>query len=128
VTSSTDKTTFLYFAYGSNMLTHRLIERTPSAKAEGIGYVEGHRLAFDKVSSDGSSKVDIEATDNQTDRVYGVLFRIDRTEEGNSVSTNPSNDSPLEASVSCRVRLRVSRNRQRNFRSTAMLRAYRPIQ
>jgi gamma-glutamylcyclotransferase len=55
--------------------------RTPSAKAEGIGCVEGHRLVFDKVSSDGSGKADIEATDKMTDRVYGVLFRIDIGEE-----------------------------------------------
>lgn len=82
MTNAADNETFLYFAYGSNMLTRRLAGRTPSAKKEGIGYVEGRRLAFDKVSSDGSGKADIEITDKQTDRVYGVLFKIARTEEG----------------------------------------------
>jgi len=68
--------TFLYFAYGSNMLTRRLAVRTPSAVAVGTAYVEGYRLTFDKVSTDGSGKCDIEATGNAADRVWGVLFRI----------------------------------------------------
>jgi len=68
--------TFLYFAYGSNMLTRRLKDRTPSADAVRTGFVEGHRLTFDKISRDGSGKADIQATGNPTDRVYGVLFSI----------------------------------------------------
>jgi hypothetical protein len=67
---------FLYFAYGSNMLTHRLRGRAPTARAIGTGFVEGHRLAFDKVSTDGSGKCNIEPTNSPADRVYGVLFRI----------------------------------------------------
>jgi gamma-glutamylcyclotransferase len=63
------------------MLTRRLVARTPSARAEGIGHVEGYRLAFDKFSKDGSGKAHIEATGNSTDRVYGVLFRIGAGEE-----------------------------------------------
>jgi gamma-glutamylcyclotransferase len=73
--------TFLYFAYGSNMLTNRLKARTPSANAIGTGAVEGHRLTFDKLSSDSSGKADIEATGDPTDRVCGVLFRIPAEEE-----------------------------------------------
>lgn len=68
--------TFLYFAYGSNMLSRRLRARIPSATARNIGYVAGRRLTFDKLSSDGSGKCDIERTSNPTDRVYGVLFEI----------------------------------------------------
>jgi gamma-glutamylcyclotransferase len=71
---------FVYFAYGSNMLTRRLRERAPSATAVGIGFVEGHRLTFDKVSADGSGKCSIESTDDPGDRVYGVLFSIDTRE------------------------------------------------
>lgn len=78
-----DKNTFVYFAYGSNMLTRRLSARTPSAKPEAIGYIEGHRLAFDKLSRDGSGKADIEATGKTTDRVFGVLFEIDFGEQRN---------------------------------------------
>jgi len=76
-------TTFQYFAYGSNMLTRRLTaaDRAPSAKLVGIGYVEGRRLTFDKVSRDGSGKCDAEATGKKTDRVYGVVFEIALTDE-----------------------------------------------
>jgi gamma-glutamylcyclotransferase len=74
--------TFLYFAYGSNMLSRRLIARTPSAVAVGTGFVEATRLVFDKVSRDGSGKADIEVSPDLEDRVYGVLFRISIDEEG----------------------------------------------
>ena len=71
--------TFTYFAYGSNMLTKRLAARTPSAVWIAVGYVERHRLVFDKVST-GSGKCDMEYTGVTTDRVYGVVFRISRAE------------------------------------------------
>jgi gamma-glutamylcyclotransferase len=76
--------TFLYFAYGSNMLTRRLTapRRAPSSVAIGTAFAEGRRLTFDKVSTDGSGKCDIEETGNPADRVYGVLFRIDSAETG----------------------------------------------
>jgi len=79
---ASDNQSFLYFAYGSNMLTRRLAARTPSAVPEGFGYIEYFRLAFDKPSRDGSGKATIEATGTATDRVYGVLFRIETGEEG----------------------------------------------
>ena len=68
--------TFAYFAYGSNMHTLRLRERTPSAVAEGVGYISGFRLAFDKISIDGSGKCNVVSTRDSNDRVYGVLFDI----------------------------------------------------
>jgi hypothetical protein len=71
---------FLYFAYGSNMLTRRLTARTPSATPQGTAFVEWYRLTFDKKSTDGSGKCDIEATGNSADRVYGVLFSISTAE------------------------------------------------
>lgn len=70
---------FLYFAYGSNMWSRRLLERTPSAVAVGTGHIESYRLTFDKVSIDGSGKCNITST-TQPNRVYGVLFRINLTE------------------------------------------------
>ena len=73
--------TFLYFAYGSNMHTRRLQQRTPSACKAGTGFVTGRRLAFHKVSHDGSGKCDIEATTSATEKVYGVLFTIARSEK-----------------------------------------------
>lgn len=77
------QTTFRYFAYGSNMLTRRLQapNRAPSAVAICIGYVEGRRFTFDKVSSDGSSKCDAEETGIRSDRVYGVVFEISLKEK-----------------------------------------------
>ena len=77
------QTSFRYFAYGSNMLTRRLkaTDRAPSATLLGIGYVEGRRLTFDKVSKDGSGKCDAESTGENTDRVYGVIFEIASTEK-----------------------------------------------
>jgi len=71
---------FVYFAYGSNMLTRRLRNRTPSAVAIEIGFIEGYHLAFDKVSSDGSGKCTIAPSNNSAERVYGVLFRINSSE------------------------------------------------
>lgn len=75
--------TFVYFAYGSNMFSRRLTtkERAPSAVPIGTGYVSNRRLTFDKVSSDGSGKCDIETTSNLGDRVYGVLLKISLAEK-----------------------------------------------
>ncbi len=75
--SGTKTGTFLYFAYGSNMLTRRLRERAASALVVGTGFVEGHRISFDKVGADGSGKCDIRASSNPADRVHGVLFSVD---------------------------------------------------
>jgi hypothetical protein len=70
-----------YFAYGSNMLTDRLRERVPSAKAVGIGALPGHALRWDKRSGwDGSGKCDAEATSHK-DVVWGVLFEFDPQEK-----------------------------------------------
>jgi hypothetical protein len=75
--------TFLYFAYGSNMLTRRLVASTPSATPVGIAYLEGYRLTFDKASRDGSGKCDIEATGDRVDRVWGALFWIATADAAN---------------------------------------------
>ena len=65
----------VYFAYGSNMLTARLRERTPSATPIGIGRLTGHVLSWDKRSrADGSGKCDAEATGHERDVIWGVLF------------------------------------------------------
>jgi gamma-glutamylcyclotransferase len=66
----------LYFAYGSNMSSRRLKERVPTARAIGIGFVEGRRLAFHKLGVDGSGKCDIPESDDPSNRVYGVLYEI----------------------------------------------------
>lgn len=78
----TEDTSFLYFAYGSNMLSRRLraTDRAPSAWPLGVGYVAGRRLTFDKVGKDGSGKCDMEAVSESHARVYGVLFRVSATD------------------------------------------------
>ena len=72
------------FAYGSNMLSSRMCapNRVPSAKPFKTGYIEGYRLTFDKASKkDGSGKCDAELTQSDKDRVYGVLYTIERSEK-----------------------------------------------
>lgn len=69
---------FLYFAYGSNMLPARLLARCPSARPLGLAHAEGHDLAFSKMSKDGSGKATlVPATERTTP---GILFEIALTE------------------------------------------------
>lgn len=68
--------TFLYFAYGSNMLTRRLRERTPSARVVGTATLAGHELRWHKVSKDGSAKCDIVRGAAPQACVHGVVFEI----------------------------------------------------
>lgn len=70
-----------YFAYGSNMLTERLRERTPSCRSLGVGQLLGRRLAFHKRSKDGSGKCNI-ATAEADNEVLGVVFELDDSELG----------------------------------------------
>lgn len=72
-------TTFLYFAYGSNMLTPRLVVRCRTAAAIGRATATGHRLAFDKRSKDGSGKATLIADPAHT--VPGVLVRLDVSDQ-----------------------------------------------
>ena len=69
-------TTLLYFLYGSNMSTPRLLDRVPSAKSVSVAHLKNHRLKFHKKSKDGSGKCDIQLTNDPSDVVYGVVFRI----------------------------------------------------
>ena len=71
--------TFLYFAYGSNMSERRLRDRVSSAKVIGTGVLQNYCLTFNKCSSDGSGKCTIEPC--KSGRVYGVLFEIKKKQE-----------------------------------------------
>ena len=66
--------TFFYFAYGSNMLTERLVARCSTAKAIGIAFVYDYCIEFSKVSIDGSGKATIQSYKHN--KQYGVLFEI----------------------------------------------------
>ena len=75
------KQVFSYFAYGSNMCTNRLRERTPSARSVGVGSVRGHQLRWHKKSYDGSGKCDLFFTADDNHLVHGVLFEISVSEK-----------------------------------------------
>jgi hypothetical protein len=66
----------VYFAYGSNMSTHRLRARMPSCEPLGVAVLLGHALRFHKRSKDRSGKCNAFATD-EGQQVIGVLFRFD---------------------------------------------------
>ena len=68
--------TLLYFSYGSNMSTPRLMKRAQSAQAITVARLEGHRLMFHKRGKDGSGKCDIAHTNEPDDVVYGVVFKL----------------------------------------------------
>lgn len=70
--------TFVYFAYGSNMLTEWLRARCPSATAIGVAYAANHQLEFSKPSRDKSGKATL--TSSRDSNQYGVLFAIDDNE------------------------------------------------
>lgn len=73
--------TFLYFAYGSNLTTSRLVERCRSAKFVGLASVAGYQLEFTKLSKkDKSGKGNIVAREGSI--VHGVLFQISLAERG----------------------------------------------
>ena len=73
--------TILYFAYGSNMSTRRLVARVPSARAISVAMLRGHRLAFHKIGKDGSAKCDVASTGDPNDVVHGVVYAIPCSEK-----------------------------------------------
>lgn len=64
----------LYFAYGSNLSMRRMRSRIPSARPLGPALLQGHRLAFHKVGSDGSGKCDAALSGRHQDRLHGALY------------------------------------------------------
>ena len=75
-----DTASFINFAYGSNMSSRRLRARTPSARPIGVGQLAGHKLMWHKAGRDGSGKCDAYETGDAAHVVWGVLYRIDRSE------------------------------------------------
>lgn len=71
----------IIFTYGSNMYTVRIRKRVPSASPLGIGQLRGHTLRWHKRSNDRSGKCDAEATERETDVVWGVLFACRASEK-----------------------------------------------
>jgi gamma-glutamylcyclotransferase len=73
-----DMAQFLYFGYGSNMMTARLTRRCKSARHVGLAFADGYRLTFSKPSDDGSGKGHL--VENGGASQPGVLFKIDMCE------------------------------------------------
>lgn len=65
-----------YFAFGSNMASHRLLQRLPNAKASCMAQLKKYRLSFRKNHAGESGKCDIELTENPADIVIGVIYQI----------------------------------------------------
>ena len=81
-TAATAPPSFLYFAYGSNLLTRRLRERTPSARVVGVGALRQHTLRWHKAATDGSGKCDVvPCTNGEAEHVQGVVYEIDLAEK-----------------------------------------------
>lgn len=72
---------FHYFAYGSNLLSARLRERTPSAKVIGIAELPGHELRWHKSGRDNSGKCDLIVSAGCLYPVQGVVYEIARIEK-----------------------------------------------
>ena len=67
-----------YFAFGSNMLTERLVRRCPSASPLGPAVLDDHALTFSKIGREGSGKATI--TERPGAKVFGVAFTLDPDE------------------------------------------------
>ena len=68
--------TIHYFAYGSNLATHRLLARLPEAQLHEVAILKEHQLVWHKNDRGQSGKCDIKTTDNHADLVYGVIYQI----------------------------------------------------
>lgn len=75
--------TFLYFAYGSNMLGARLKapKRCPSACPRGVAELGGYEIHWHKKSTDGSAKCDIMPIGQPGTSVFGVLYEVANSEK-----------------------------------------------
>lgn len=67
----------IYAAYGSNINKKRFLKRIPKAKYLGVTSISGYSLVFNKLSIDGSSKLNISKVDNNLSVVYLALYEIE---------------------------------------------------
>ena len=71
-----------YFAYGSNLLPLRLLQRVPSSRALGQACLRGHQLHFHKIGQDGSGKCNVLHTGQTEHQVIGVVYEMLADERG----------------------------------------------
>ena len=98
---------FLYFAYGSNLLTGRLADRCPSARYHATACIDDLAIEFSKESrEDGSGKATLVPSHGH--RLYGVVYEValseletlNRVESGYDLKHDfkvflPDTDTPL---------------------------------
>ena len=65
-----------YFAYGSNLHPVRLMQRVSSAELIGVTEHPNHKLTFHKKSSDDSSKCNMFNSGNESDLIYGAIYKL----------------------------------------------------
>ena len=70
------KQSFLYFAYGSNLLTDRIRINNPSALARGVARLSNYKLEFNSISKKWGGAVATINPDKNED-VWGVLWELD---------------------------------------------------
>ncbi|XP_019696848.1 gamma-glutamylcyclotransferase isoform X2 [Harpegnathos saltator] len=70
--------TFLYFAYGSNLLAKRIRLNNSTAVMRDIGYIKNFRLDFQRYSKrwHGASATIVETNDSI---VWGVIWELDKS-------------------------------------------------
>lgn len=68
--------TIHYFAYGSNLATHRLLQRIPEARLDRVATLHQHQLCWHKNDKGQSGKCDITHTGDHNDVIYGVIYLI----------------------------------------------------
>jgi hypothetical protein len=66
----------LYFSYGSNMSSRRLLKRVSCARFVTTAVLQGHQLRFHKRGRDGSAKCDAFETKGGNQAVRGVIYAI----------------------------------------------------
>lgn len=71
----------LYFAYGSNLMADEMLRTVPNAVPEGVAFLPGYRLVFDKHStSRGGDAASIEKSLAQV--LWGFLYKVPVEDEG----------------------------------------------
>lgn len=68
--------TFLYFSYGSNMLSSRLRERCPSARPIGMAELPDHELRWHKRSKDNSGNATLSPAQASTSLAFFTELKI----------------------------------------------------
>lgn len=79
LTAMDNQTTFLYFAYGSNLLKERLQLRNPSARVHCVARLQDYKLAFGNhkgLSSDRWHGGVATIEHSLGDEVWGVVWKI----------------------------------------------------